>query len=384
MSCPWLRCSKILFENAAPSEDLKRSFLRVTRLDGPTVADVKRLIDDSIQAEAEGLMGRAYIDLGGPHKEGDQWIREAGELAEAAYFDTDFEQSRRSMDHRNRLDGPVIYMGWYRPHALGPWRDKRWDVSTGAIGFHLHSFSATTVRSATRGWVGPMVAQGYCATVGNVYEPYLHFTHRPQHLLKQLLLGRSFGEAAAYSYPVASWMGIAIGDPLYRPFAVSLDSQLEALEAHPNGAYVVLREINRMTKEKGEADALRYARSQFMERPTLPLAYRLASMYKAQGEPSKALEVLGVLRYIEQYAKEEIVLVQQMADLLMELGEQELAYTVYGRLLSETKQPKALRIQLLATGSQVARANLDMTTASKWSLELKQLKQPPTKQTKKK
>ena len=188
--------------------------LRVCRLDGITVAAVKRLIDRTLEAERIGLRGRAYIDIGGPHPAGDDWFQAAAERVQGAHFDTTIERSKRPMDDRDRLDAPAIYMGWYRRHAIGPWRQPRWEVPPGAIGFHLHSFSATTLRSPNKGWVGPLVEQGYAATIGNVWEPYLEFTHRPQLLLQHLLQGGTFGAAAAYSYPVTSWMGIAVGDRL--------------------------------------------------------------------------------------------------------------------------------------------------------------------------
>ena len=84
---------------------------------------------------------------------------------------------------------------------------------------HIHSFSAQTLHSATTGWSGPLVARGVTATVGNVFEPDLKFTHRPDLLVRALLLGRNFGDAACYALPALSWQAFAIGDPLYRPFA---------------------------------------------------------------------------------------------------------------------------------------------------------------------
>ena len=43
----------------------------------------------------------------------------------------------------------------------------------GAFAYHLHSFSATTLRSASQGWCGPLLAKGATCTMGCVYEPYL-------------------------------------------------------------------------------------------------------------------------------------------------------------------------------------------------------------------
>ena len=152
------------FERKAVSDSDANRIIRVSRLDGPTKGDVIRLIDRTLEAEKTGLIGRAYIDAGGPHKAGDEWINEAGDLAKAAYFDTEFETTKRPRGYQDRLDAPAIYIGWYQRHAYGPWREAHWSVPPGAIAYHLHSYSATTVRSASKAWVGPFVAQGYCAT----------------------------------------------------------------------------------------------------------------------------------------------------------------------------------------------------------------------------
>ena len=368
-----------LFSNMKPTRLDAKRVIRVSRLDGPSVASVKKLIDRSLQAEAEGLMGRAYFDIGGPHAKGDGWMNAAGELAEKAFFDTSFEKTKRPMDERDRYDAPAIYMGWYRPHAYGPWRAAKCSVPPGAIGFHLHSFSATTVRSTTKGWLGAFVNQGYCATVGNVYEPYLEYTHHPHMLLGALLDGHTFGEAAMYSNPALSWQGVAIGDPLYRPFKVGLDAQLKGAMELPFSAYLSLRQINRL-KDEGKADeALAFARAQFVRQPSLALAYKLANLYAARGEPKKAVEALRVARYIAVFSNDEVVLVKKIADFLNKHGESELALDLYKKLIDQKGQAKALRIALLEGGAKIATREGHTTLASGWTLTARKLKQPPVK-----
>ena len=51
-------------------------------------------------------------------------------------------------------------------------------------------------------------------SVGNVYEPYLHLTH-PGSLAGLLTKGYCWGAAVRLSLPALSWMGVAVGDPLY-------------------------------------------------------------------------------------------------------------------------------------------------------------------------
>ena len=365
------------FEKSSISSTDANRLLRVTRLDGPTKANVMNLIDRTLKAEEIGLMGRAYIDTGGPHAKGDEWIRAAGAIAEAEFFDIDYETSKRAMNHRDRLDAPAIYMGWYRPHAQAQWRSPRWPVPPGAIGFHLHSFSGTSVRS-TKTWLGAFVAQGYCATVGNVYEPYLEYTHRPQVLLAHLMSGGNFGEAVALSTPSLSWQSVAIGDPLYRPFKVSLAEQLKSSEGSTFTAYASIREINRMLAEEGSESAIAYARSKFISQPSLALAYRLAQLYANDAKDREAVEVLKIIRFITRFSPDDFVLVQKIANFLHKLDEGEMAFNIYKNLLEERDLDKQLKISLYEGGARIAAAQNEPVIASRWDLEARKLKSPPT------
>jgi uncharacterized protein (TIGR03790 family) len=372
-----------LFSKMAPTSANAKRVIRVSRLDGPSVGVVKKLIARSMQAEAEGLMGRAYFDIGGPHAKGDAWMIAAGDLAVAAYFDTSLEKTKRPMDGRDRYDAPAIYMGWYRQNAYGPWREAKWSVPPGAIGFHLHSFSATTVRSTSKGWLGAFVNQGYCATVGNVYEPYLEYTHRPQMLLGALLDGHTFGEAAMFSNPALSWQGVAIGDPLYRPFKIGLDEQLQKSMNHSFSAYLCLRQINRLQAEGKADEAVAFARTQFVRQPSLALAYQLAKLYAAKDQSKKAVEALKVVRYITVFSSDEVVLVKKIADFLNKHAESELALDLYQKLIDRNGLAKALKISLLEAGAKVAMNEGETTLASAWTLTARKLKTPPPATTKK-
>ena len=350
-----------------------RRVIFVSRLDGPSVTAVKKMIDRSLQAESTGLIGRAYFDLGGPHAKGDGWIRAAGELARNAFFDTDFEETKRLIDELDRYDTPAIYMGWYRPHAYGPWSKPRWPVPPGAIGFHFHSFSATTVRSTTCGWLGAFVNQGYCATFGNVYEPYLEYTHRPDQLLEVLLRGDTFGKAVMLSNPALSWQGVAIGDPLYRPFKVDLESQLQEAGDNPLAAYVYLREINRL-KAGGQTDAaLAFAHKMFRQQPSLPLAYKLAMCYAERGDTKSALGVLNVVRSINVFAMDEVMLGKAIADFLSRHDEQAVALDLYKALIDQKNLSKAQRIVLLEDGAKIALKSGNVRLHTEWTIEAEAL-----------
>ena len=366
------------FEKDEVSPGDANRVIKVSRLDGPTRKSVLSLIDRSIEAEQIGLMGRAYIDSGGPHKQGDQWFAAAAELARSAYFDTDMESTKRLMDFEDRLDAPAIYMGWYRTHAFGPWRALRWSVPPGAIGFHLHSFSATTVRSTTKGWLGPLVEQGYCATFGNVFEPYLEFTHRPHVFLEHVLDGGNFGDAVMKANRALSWQTVAIGDPLYRPFKLGLKEQLESKASGPFSSYIALRDLNRLIAETSVEEALPEARIAFMRLPSLPLAYRLAQMYDSLDQVRQAKEALKFVRYISTFPNDEKIVVAGIADLLSRHGDSKLGFSLYESMLRERDLPKNLRIALLERGSPVAARAGEAVLSSRWKLEAGGLKNPPS------
>lgn len=361
------------FEKSEISATDANRILRVSRLDGPTKNDVIRLIDRTLEAEKVGLMGRAYIDLGGPHGKGDEWIGNAGELIEAAHFDTDFESTKRRIDYQDRLDAPAIYVGWYEQNAYAQWLSPKWPVPVGAIGYHLHSFSGTSVRTPHK-WLGAFIAQGYCATMGNVYEPYLEYTHRPHIFLKHLLDGGNFGDAIMMSTPALSWQSVAIGDPLYRPFIVSLEDQLNNSQKNQFAAYASIREANRLFEDEGADAAITFVRSKFMAQPSLALAYKLAQLYAKEGKDREAVEALKFVRYISVFSLDEIVLAQKIANFLNKKGEGELAFTVYRKLLEGRDLHKNLKISLFEGGAPVADAAGESLIGSRWLLYARQLK----------
>ncbi len=47
----------------------------------------------------------------------------------------------------------------------------------GAIAVYIHNYSAATLRNANKNWCVPLIAKGVTATLSNVYEPYLEYTH---------------------------------------------------------------------------------------------------------------------------------------------------------------------------------------------------------------
>jgi uncharacterized protein (TIGR03790 family) len=219
--------------------ELARNMILVTRLDGPKPADVRRMIDDTLYAEKHRLAGLAVVDTRGLTDErdgytsGDDWLRGARTALVKDGWDVKFDDKPELIPPTDPCDQVAIYLGWYSGDAYGPFFSPPLRFVPGAIAYHLHSFSANTLRSETSNWVGPLIAHGADATMGMVYEPYLALTPHEDIFTRRLLAGDYFAEAAYASERGLSWMLTVVGDPLYRPFLKPLDPAIaEASSDH--------------------------------------------------------------------------------------------------------------------------------------------------------
>jgi len=219
--------------------DLARNMILVTRLDGPTASDVRRMIDDSLYAEQHRLAGLAVVDTRGlfnpkdGYTAGDEWLRRARESLVKDGWTVKFDDKPDLIPPTDPCDQVAIYLGWYTQDASGPFFQPPARFVRGAIAYHLHSFSANTLRSTTSNWVGPLIAHGAAATMGCVYEPYLALTPHEDIFTHRILAGDYFAVAAYASIRGLSWMVTVVGDPLYRPFLPTID---EALAQNSGGA----------------------------------------------------------------------------------------------------------------------------------------------------
>jgi len=199
-----------------------RGLLMVSRLDGPSPEIAMHLVDKAMDAETNGLWGRAYFDLRGltegPYKMGDDWIGEAAETARQYGFDTVEDKKAETFPVTFPMSQIALYAGWYDWNISGPFTRPKVEFMPGAFAYHLQSFSAVTLRSTTKSWCGPLLAAGATATMGCVDEPYLEGTPNIGIFFSRWLSGFSFGEAAYVCQETISWQTTVIGDPLYRPF----------------------------------------------------------------------------------------------------------------------------------------------------------------------
>jgi len=258
--------------------------LRTARLDGPSLAAVQRSLAGMAEAERRGLRGRAYIDRGGPYPEGDTWFKRAGEVCKAMGFPTDIDEAKDLIGADARFDAPAIYLGWYSAAPKGKLAEPEARLAPGAIALHLHSFSGQALHDANRGWTAALVERGAGLTFGNVDEPYLTFTVRPDMLVARLAQGETAGEASWQSTPAMSWMGIVVGDPLYRPFARDLAAQLADVGAGGDALapYAALRAAERIRGQP--EDRRKVLMAALLRAPRLALLLELSQDAVAAGK----------------------------------------------------------------------------------------------------
>jgi uncharacterized protein (TIGR03790 family) len=250
--------------------------LLVGRIDGPSYEICKRMINDAVATEARGLWGMCYIDVakkGGGYASGDNWLESIAELNFLTGIPTVVDRNKQTFTTNYPMNDAALYYGWYTKHRNGSLLNEQFQFRKGAVATHLHSFSASNLRDTNSHWSGPILAKGAAATLGNVYEPYLHLTHHLDIFHDRLIKGFSVVEAAYMAAPVLSWQQVVLGDPLYRPFL------------HLSGS-------GELTQQDRDYRAIRLAHESWGNQPdTLVKKLRTAAANKNNG---KLYEYLGL------------------------------------------------------------------------------------------
>ena len=359
-----------LFANDRPPSLDADMVVKVSRLDGPTWESARHLVTSALAAERTGLIGRYYVDLKGPHPDGDQWLQSTLKQLQELGFDGDTESTGATFDPAARFDAPALYFGWYAGNLNGPFAREGFTFPSGAVALHIHSFSAQTLHSDASAWCGPLVARGVAATVGNVFEPYLGFTHRPNFLLRALSQGKNFGDAAYYALPALSWQAVAIGDPLYRPFKVPLAEQ--------GGApYAVIRRANRLVRAEKAAEALALLKAEQQAHPSLPIGLAWAKLAVAEGKTGDVAAALGFAAQLKNIRPSDWPLLREMAGLLAAHGARPVALQVYANLAqAKSPTPEALKT-LLTEARSAADAAGDLKLSLEFARQLGALEPAP-------
>lgn len=218
----------------------------VCRLDAPTPAIVRRMIDDSIAVEKNGLRGFAWVDArgltSGALVEGDTWLDRLAQNARKRGIPVVEDKQPAMFPEDYPMTHAAWYFGWYSEQAAGPFARDDFHFTPGAVAVHLHSFSGSTVRDSKHFWVGPLLEHGADATLGNVYEPFLQFTPNLDVFFDRLVNGFTFAESGYMSERVVSWMTTFVGDPLYRPCGAAIESGSSSASMREKREWLACRE----------------------------------------------------------------------------------------------------------------------------------------------
>lgn len=208
------------FQNRKTGVD--KSDVRMTsRLDGPDPDTVRRIIDDALQAEKQGLKGRAYFDA--------RWKDPADNAVSGyALYDRSIHRAAAELgrtgkrpvviDDTEELFQPgdcpqaAFYVGWYR---LARYLDA-FDWVPGSVGYHIASQECQSLKQGSY-WCVNMLKDGITATIGPVGEPYVQSFPLPEIFFSHLAEGYlTLAECYLISLPYLSWKMVLVGDPLYR------------------------------------------------------------------------------------------------------------------------------------------------------------------------
>jgi uncharacterized protein (TIGR03790 family) len=352
--------------------------LIVARLDGPNAAIARGLVDKALEAETNGLWGRAYFDIRNspdPNmKQGDDWIRAASEICRHLGFETIVDTNAGTFPVDFPMSQIAIYMGWYTEHVLGPFTLPKVEFMPGAFAYHLHSFSANTLRSTNTYWVGPLLAKGATATMGCVAEPYLGGTPDVAVFAARFFFqGYSFGEAACACQPVLSWQTTVVGDPLYRPCGKDADLQHQQLVKQESklAEWSWLRLLNfNLANGKSTAQVVSVLEGLPIRKKSSVLCEKLGDLYTEQGKPSSAVYAYKEALDLSPSPQQRIRITLELGDKLRELNKEDEAYDYYVALLKDSPDYPKKRdiVQRLLPLARKMNKNADV---EKYEAELK-------------
>ena len=314
--------------------------LLVTRLDGPSAAIAKGLVDKSIEAETNGLCGRAYFDsrgiTNGPYFLGDEWIRKSARVIRQLGFETTLDEQEAVFDLGFPMSHIALYAGWYSLNVWGPFILPKVEFVPGAFAYHLHSYSAETVRDGSSHWVGPLLAKGVTATMGCVDEPFLGATPAmPDFFGRFIFFGNSFGEAAYACQEYLSWQTTVVGDPLYTPFFRQTDELERDLTARssPQEAWCNLMEANQNIALGADKNKAIKFLQQVPNRHSPVLQEKVANLLLEQKRYNLAAETFEDVLKKSDSPMQKLRVLFALGELRSSYGPDQKAYEAYDTIL---------------------------------------------------
>jgi len=218
-------------EAVKPFSHVDHDIYLVTRLDGFTVEDAMALID---RATSPSRDGRILLD---EPKSGDvrsTWFDTAAQRLEARGLTGRVVHDTTANALTNQT-GVLGYSSWGSNDPALETRQPGLTFVPGALATMFLSTDARTFVEPPSGWtpgrtrakdyagsaqslVGDLVRAGATGVSGNVGEPYLDGSVRPDILFPAYVSGLNLAESYYLAMPSLSWQSVVVGDPLCAPF----------------------------------------------------------------------------------------------------------------------------------------------------------------------
>lgn len=204
-----------------PFNSDKFNMYLVTRLDGYTFADARKLVDNSIAAKAHKGPFLFDSDPGrrsGGYKPLEDSMAQANAVMKSKGYNVTYEETKSFVNG----SGLAGYASWGS-------NDQGFSQSTyasikflpGAIAETFVSTSGRTFKAGTSGGqslVGDLIQNGVTGIKGYVNEPFAIALARPDILFDRYTDGRNLAESFYAASPLIKWRDIVIGDPLCAPY----------------------------------------------------------------------------------------------------------------------------------------------------------------------
>jgi len=200
----------------------EQGFYLVSRLDGYTAADAKKLVDRSLAAKRRRGVFLFDLDPSRDTKPGYGWLNES---QRAAMKLLKVKGLVCKAVERAFPGGEKGLMGYYTWASNNPKFDRaKYAGNTyhpGAIAETVVSTSGRTFKRTKGGQslIADLIASGVTGVKGYVSEPYSISIARADILFGRYTSGFNLVESFYAASPFLHWMDIVIGDPLCAPYA---------------------------------------------------------------------------------------------------------------------------------------------------------------------
>lgn len=202
----------------------EQGFYLVTRLDGYTVADAKRLVDLSLAAKPRKGLFLFEIDQWMDTQPGYRFVNDNQREAIRRLKAKKLTCELATKEFAGRRKGLMGYYTWGSNNAK--FDQKAYAGNTyypGAIAETVVSTSARTFGPVKEGQsvITDLIKAGVTGVKGYMHEPHADAIAQPQILFDRYTSGFNLAESFYSASLYLHWMDIVIGDPLCAPYAAS-------------------------------------------------------------------------------------------------------------------------------------------------------------------